>query len=700
MPATPAPAADVEFQPSPPPRRPASPASLRPAPARGTPSTACGAAARRSTPDARPYATTLMTLTRQLWLAITLVTTIAVGGSLALSLENARHYLQQELRAKNIDNADALALSLSLLDKDPLMVELWIAAQFDTGSYRLIRLVDPEGTPLVERSRPDAAPEAPAWFVRLVPIATQPGRAQVQDGSRQYGTLLVDSHDRYAYASLWAGAGRLLAWLLGLALACTAIGSLVLHRITRPLKAMVAQARDIGERRFTTIAEPATAEFRSVVRAMNALSERVRRLLDEEAQRLEALRRRCEHDELTGLFNRAQFLRQLDSALARDDDAAGGSLVLVRVTGLDALNRRLGRGAVDDALARLAKALAAFAETRADADCGRLNASDFALLVGGGGDAAALADALHGKLLDALGGEVGERLRLGACAYLPGEQPGPVLARADAVLAAAELGVGRTLDAGPTDALPPYDSAQAWRAGLGATLDADHLELAAFPVLRDDGSLLHEEAPVRLLLEGRWRTAAQFLPWAARLDLLPAIDARVVRAALQQLEHDRSRQLAINLSAAALRDAGFRATLHEVLRHRPGLARRLWIEVQEAAALRHQVEFRSLCLALRPLGCRIGLDHGGREFSRFAGLHELGLDYLKIDAAFVRGIDSSPGNQSFVRSLCALSHALGLLAIAEGVSTEAERGCLLGLGADGISGPAARRRERSPLPLS
>ncbi|NLF55297.1 MAG: EAL domain-containing protein [Thauera phenolivorans] len=641
-----------------------------------------------------------MTLTRQLWLAITLVTTIAVGGSLAVSLENARHYLEQELRAKNIDTAGALALSLSLLDKDPLSVELRIAAQFDTGHYRLIRLVDPEGNTLVERSRPEAAPTVPAWFVRLVPIAAPPGLAQVQAGWRQYGTLTVDSHDRYAYASLWSGAERLLTWLLGLALACGAIGTLALHRTTRPLRAMVAQARDIGERRFTTIAEPTTAEFRSVVRAMNTLSERVRKLLDEEARRLEALRRRSEHDELTGVFNRAQFLRQLDSALARDDDAAGGSLALVRVTGLDALNRRLGRGAVDDALARLAKALAACAETRGEADCGRLNASDFALLVGGGVEAAALADTLQSKLQEALGAEVGARLRLGACAYLPGEQPGSVLARADATLAAAELGVGRTLDAGPTDALLPYDSAQAWRAGLEAALDADHLELAAFPVLRDDGSLLHEEAPVRLLLEGRWRTAAQFLPWAARLDLLPAIDARVFRAALQQLEHDGNRQLAINLSAAALCDAGFRATLYEVLRHRPGPARRLWIEVQEAAALRHQVEFRSLCIALRSLGCRIGLDHGGKEFSRFAGLHELGLDYLKIDAAFVRGIDGSPGNQSFVRSLCSLSHALGLLAIAEGVSTAAERGCLLGLGADGITGPAARRTEKSPLPLS
>lgn len=631
-----------------------------------------------------------MTLTKQLWIAILLVTAIALGGALTVSLENARQYLEQELRVKNIDNAGALALSLSQLDKDPVTVELQIAAQFDTGHYRLIRLVGPDGSTLAERSQPALPPEVPAWFVRLAPISTQPGVAQVQDGWRQYGTLTVDSHDRYAYASLWAGTGRLLAWLLGVALVCGAIGTLALHLITRPLKAMVAQARDIGERRFTTVPEPATAEFRSVVRAMNALSGHIRKLLEDETQRLEALRRQVEHDELTGLFNRAQFLRQLDSALARDDDAAGGSLVLARVTGLDALNQRLGRKAVDEALVKLASSLAGAARAQASTECGRLNASDFALLARGPGEAASLADELRGALQDALGAGLASSLRIAGCTYQPGEAAGRVLARADAALAAAELGLEGAIESAPAEAMLPYDSADAWRAGLSAALDAGHLELAAFPVVRADGSLVHEEAPVRLLLEGHLRTAAQFLPWAARLDLLPTIDIHVLRAALRQLEQNPDRELAINLSAAALRDAGFHATLYETLGQHPGLAGRLWIEVQESAALRHQVEFRSLCLALRALGCRIGLDHGGREFSGFTGLHELGLDYLKIDIAFVRDIDASPGNQAFVRSLCSLTHALGLLAIAEGVCTEAESRCLTGLGVDAVTGPVLR----------
>jgi len=39
----------------------------------------------------------------------------------------------------------------------------------------------------------------PAWFVDLIPLHTEPGIAQVQDGWRQYGTLTVNSHNRFAY---------------------------------------------------------------------------------------------------------------------------------------------------------------------------------------------------------------------------------------------------------------------------------------------------------------------------------------------------------------------------------------------------------------------------------------------------------------------------------------------------------------------
>lgn len=631
-----------------------------------------------------------MSLIKQLWIAIALVTLLSLGGSLIVSTLSARHYLQQELAIKNMDNATSLALSLSQMPKDPVTIELQIASQFDAGHYRRIRLVDPRGTVLVEREYVDDGHASPAWFVRLVPITTRPGIAQVQDGWRQFGTLTIESHSRYAYESLWNATRQLLLWFAGGGLLCGLLGTLILRHITRPLGSMVQQAEAIGGRRFVTTPEPRTLEFRSVVRAMNALSERVRTMLAEESQRLEQLRRQTQYDELTGLFSRAQFFNQLDAALARDDASAGGALVIARIANLAELNQRLGRSATDRLLAALAARMSAFAEHPSSRECGRLNASDFALLAPGEFAPGELAEALRATLHEALvANGVEARLLLAVASYAEGEPRGTVLARVDGGLTAAGGDGQQALQLVPSAADSAlYARPDDWRDALERALRQRTVELARYPVIGRDGALLHHEAPVRLQLDGQWCSAGRVLPWAARVGMVDRIDALVVDAACAALDQDGGGTgLAINLSAEALRDSAFRDRLVHTLQAHPGAAQRLWIDVQESSALRHQVEFRALCLALRPLGCRLGLKHAGRSFSRFAELHDVGLDYIKISAALIRDIDVSPSNMAFVRGLCTIAHSIGIITIAEGVSTAAERHLLPELGVDGMTGP-------------
>ena len=93
-----------------------------------------------------------MSMYRQLWLAIIVSMLLALAGSLFASMLGARAYLQSQLTLKNADNATALALSLSQGEPDPVSVELTVSALFDSGHYRLIRVVDPNGATIVERS--------------------------------------------------------------------------------------------------------------------------------------------------------------------------------------------------------------------------------------------------------------------------------------------------------------------------------------------------------------------------------------------------------------------------------------------------------------------------------------------------------------------------------------------------------------------
>jgi EAL domain-containing protein (putative c-di-GMP-specific phosphodiesterase class I) len=69
-------------------------------------------------------------------------------------------------------------------------------------------------------------------------------------------------------------------------------------------------------------------------------------------------------------------------------------------------------------------------------------------------------------------------------------------------------------------------------------------------------------------------------------------------------------------------------------------------------------------------------------------LHNLGLDYLKIDGTFVRGLDSNLGNQTFLKGLASIAHGIDFIVIAEGVATNAELSALASIGIDGATGPA------------
>ena len=67
-------------------------------------------------------------------------------------------------------------------------------------------------------------------------------------------------------------------------------------------------------------------------------------------------------------------------------------------------------------------------------------------------------------------------------------------------------------------------------------------------------------------------------------------------------------------------------------------------------------------------------------------MHDLSLDYIKIDASLIRGIDSNTGNQAFLKGLCLIAHSIGLITIAEGVYTDREAFILPTLGIDGMTG--------------
>lgn len=635
-----------------------------------------------------------MSLSKQLWMAIVVVMTLAFGGTFAVSTVAARRYFEQQLFVKNVDNATALALSMSQMDKDPVALELLLSAQFDAGHYRTIRLTGPTGNVLIERSNHSAVEGVPPLFLSAVPLRVAPGVAQVQDGWKQFGTVILESHDQYAYAELWSVTLRLLGWFTLSSLGVGLVGSALLRPILRPLTAVVDQAEAIGRRQFIIQAEPRTLEFRQVVRSMNALSSRVKQMLHDESQRVEQLRQQAQIDPLTGLRNRETFMAALDDALGGDEDQASGVVVILRVAGLAELNRIIGREAVDQLLRRVAERLKLTASAQPVLwTVARLGSCDFVVLAPGETDATAVANPMGSQAqlaLDRPDSDKETSVWVGCSSYRRGDTRAAILARVDGALIQGERsGTSVVLASRPVSGPSLPSDLAAWRSALDSAVHNHGIRLGHFPVMGVDGRLIHFESPLRLRIGEDWLPAAQFIAWAARLGQMPMLDARVIEVALQKIAlHDTA--VSVNVSAEALCDPTFTATVARHISQVPGLASRLWLEVPEYGALRHLPAFRKFCQVLKPLGCKLGLKQGGLHFSRIWELHDLGLDTLKLDGSIVRSLSEGTAHPLFLRSLCMVAHTIGLQTIAVGVSRKEDLAVLAELGLDGFTGPAVR----------
>lgn len=632
-----------------------------------------------------------MSLIRQVWLLVLGIIVAACVGSVMASVWTARSYLETQLALKNNDNAQALALTLTQQRGDRALIELVLAAQFDTGFYESIRWLSTDGKVLAEQHGNMADPGAPEWFVRLVPIQSPPGIAQISSGWKAIGRVEVISQTSFAYGDLWAGTLRITSSLILMGLVAAAIGHLAVRRLSGRLDAVVEQAEALTERRFISVKEPATPELRRVTQAMNGMVERVRDMFGEQAQQVEQLRREANCDSLTGVSHRKHFLSQVESMLQRDDSVGQGWLVLVRFVRLAEVNRTFGHARTDALLRRLARSLELpLHGSDAPIAVGRLNGADFAVLLGHPSDAQAdFREILH-RLHVALSGGVDVAVVASAVAWMRGDTVPQLLASADAALARAEARGDFSFDVQTSPGSEVRAGGEeAWRRGLTAALTEQRTRLEEFPLVDPEGRLVHCECPLRLQFTpgGAYESASFWLPYAIRTRMTAAVDEEALDLAMSAIITD-AQPRGVNMAVASLLDPGLTARLRQRLIRVPQAAQRLSIDIDEAGAATQAAALIEMSRQLRPLGVRIGLEHAGERIPSLGAVLESGLDYVKLARSFVAGVSSDASRAALVRGTTSMLHGIGLRVYAEGIENSADLDVLWACGLDGATGPA------------
>lgn len=647
-----------------------------------------------------------MSLIKQLWLAIIFIIVLATGGSFILSTLSSKNYLEEQLQMKNIDNVTSLALSMSQMQKDATTLDLLMSAQFDSGHYRYIGLFDPNGKVLSERVNAKSQTKAPSWLIKLIPIRVQPGVADVQDGWSQYGSLTLESDSNFAYDKLWDATIQIGLWasLIGL-VACYA-GGKILQKILSPLDEVVSQAKAIGENRFITINEPKTNEFRAVVNAMNSLSNRIKNTVVEESSRLEQLRFQANFDHVTGLMNYDYFTRKIDSSISHEETFSAGVLIVSRLSNLATIDQALGHQETNALLRRIGDALNNECKNFPSLYAARLNGTDFAVFSNQPVDSDSLGTQIKNVLVN-FSYTQQESLNANFLTVAINVTKADAAENLISILEAAEKFITfidsvldkmnnknrNTLHVINHSELTKFknDDKDKWQQLLTSALDNKRIKLEPYPVIDQKGQLIHYESPVRLQLvpDGKWFCAGEFITWATHLKLMSRVDELVLETAIELLSNGAD-PIGLNVSASAICNPNFIEKTTQLIKQNASIANRICFEIPEKSTFDHLAEFRNFCSQIKPLGCKIGIEHVGSRISRLGELHDIGLDYIKIDVSVIRDIDNNEANKTLLRGLCMIAHSIGVQAIAEGVQSDNEITTLKEIGVDGMTGPGIK----------
>lgn len=221
--------------------------------------------------------------------------------------------------------------------------------------------------------------------------------------------------------------------------------------------------------------------------------------------------------------------------------------------------------------------------------------------------------------------------------------------------------------------------------GLDSVLDAaiDGLWLAVQPIVRaSSGEIFAYEALMRTPSE-LLRSPPEVLDVAEQLgrvwDVGRAVRARA--ASLIRAWH-HSALLFVNLHPADLSDP----ELHDDTAPLAEASQTVVFEITERTSIERVEHASEGVERLRRRGMRIAVDDLGSGYSGLNSIARLEPEFVKIDMALVRGLDTDKRRQKLVTSMTAVCHDLGIQVVAEGIETMPERVACSDAGVDFLQG--------------
>jgi diguanylate cyclase (GGDEF)-like protein/PAS domain S-box-containing protein len=393
------------------------------------------------------------------------------------------------------------------------------------------------------------------------------------------------------------------------------------------------------------------------------------------------------HDSLTDLINRREFENRLVNALdgIRGNADSTHALLYIDLDQFKVVNDTFGHTAGDALLRQLSEVL--HAKIRSTDVLARLGGDEFGILLERCSEqralevAEAIRVAVEGYRFEWKDSFTTIRCSIGVVMVTSeNAEVASLMSSADvACYAAKDMGRNQIHIYKDTDASLRHEEMK-WVSRISSAVEDNRLELYFQPIIGIGDSRATRRGHYELLLRmrdenGQIVSPDQFIPAAERYNLMSMLDRWVIREALSKLAdrepgEEARYTIAINLSGTSLSEDRFIEDVISELKRQQLPPGAVCFEITETAAISNLSRVISFMQTLKKLGCKFSLDDFGSGLSSFTYLKNLPVDYLKIDGQFIRNVVDDTVDESMVRAISEVGHAMGIETIAERVETK------------------------------
>jgi len=400
------------------------------------------------------------------------------------------------------------------------------------------------------------------------------------------------------------------------------------------------------------------------------------------------------HDALTGLPNRIQFIESVKYAIAhaKQNEDRKLALILINLDRFKTVNETLGFQAGDALLCAVAEQLKKLLRSRDT--LARIGGDEFVIMLEdliGTPTISIIVErlnALFQKPLLLEGQEIYLTASVGISIYPDhGDGMDALLKCADiAALKAKELGRNtwqfyeHNMSGNISERLQLSNS-------LRNALQNQELLLCYQPLLEiATDKLVGVEALVR------WRHPEHgimlpddFIPLAEDMGIISNIDSWVLQEACKQMRYWQEKgfnvpRISVNLSVQQLERPDFVDFVRQQLEENNLKPELLQLEITESTLMQRFGRALQHLLELRTMGVSLSVDDFGTGYSSLGNLKKVPVHQLKIDYSFIHDIGRNKNDEAITSAIIAMAKSLDLEVVAEGIERQEQKAFLLSAG--------------------